>query len=166
MDDEFLALSFIFMLLGLTGIILFSSIFYNGSITPVMTPAGDGCYCVISSPEPGAAQGTSSILLALGVLFLPMGLMKGGLPTFRKPHQPGQPGIGVPGVAPLPPAPAIVFSLGFFVFGVVLLLVGIDVVLVPGYVVLHNFWYTLAGALLTAAGAISVAWGLGKPKGQ
>ena len=84
MDKEFLALSVVFMLLGLTGIVMFSSLFYNGSIFPVPTPSGDGCYCVISSPEPSAAQGTSSILIALGVMFFPMGLMKGGLPSFGR----------------------------------------------------------------------------------
>ncbi|MBI3840675.1 MAG: hypothetical protein HY297_01765, partial [Thaumarchaeota archaeon] len=72
MDNEFLALSGVFMILGIAGIVLF-----NGPLTP----AGDSCYCLIPSPEPAAAQGTSSILLALGVMFFPMGLMKGGLPT-------------------------------------------------------------------------------------
>jgi len=64
LDTEFLALSFAFILIGVTGIVLF-----NGP----MTPAGDSCYCIIPSPEPGAAQGTASIILAFGILFLPIG---------------------------------------------------------------------------------------------
>ena len=84
MDKEFLALSVVFMLLGVTGVVLFSSLFYNGSIFPVMTASGDSCHCVISSPEPSAAQGTSSIILMLGVMFFPMGLMKGGMPSFGR----------------------------------------------------------------------------------
>ncbi len=166
MDEEFLALSFVFILLGVAGIVLFSSLFSYGSITPVMTPSGDACYCLISSPEPGAAQGTSSILLAIGVLFLPMGLMKGGLPTFRRggPRPPAGPGApGTPAQAPVVLPPTI-FSGGFFVFGLILLLVGLDVVLIPGYLVFDNVWYTLAGALLAAAGAISAVWGLKKPR--
>ncbi len=166
MDEEFLALSVVFMLIGITGIILFSSLFSYGSFTPVMTPSGDACYCLISSPEPGAAQGTSSILLALGVLFLPMGLMKGGLPTFRRggarpPGVPGAPGVPMQAPMALPPT---IFSGGFFVLGLVLLLVGVDVLAIPGYLVLDNTWYTLAGALLAAAGVISAVWGLRKPK--
>jgi len=163
LDKEFLALSIVFMLLGLTGIVLFSSLFYNGSIFPVMTPSGDGCYCVISSPEPSAAQGTSSILVALGAMFFPMGLMKGGLPSFGR-------APGVPGPVKLPSGkvvtPIQIGSGRYFVFGLVVLLVGLDVVLVPGYLVYKNAYVELAGAMLTAAGAISMAWGLRKPKSQ
>ena len=161
MDKEFLALSIVFMLLGLTGIVLFSSITTRGSIFPVMTPAGDGCYCLISSPEPSAAQGTSSIFLALGFIFFPMGLMKGGLPTFRK----GPPG---PATVQLPSGrvvtPMTLVSGGYFAFGLVVLLVGVDAVLVPGYLVYKNWYIELAGAMLTAAGAISMAWGVRKPR--
>jgi len=160
MDKEFLALSIVFMLLGITGIALFSSLFYNGSIFPVMTPAGDSCYCLISSPEPGAAQGTSSILLALGVMFFPMGLMKGGLPSFRRMPVTRAP-IKLPSGRVV--SPIQIGSTGYFAFGLVILLIGVDAVLVPGYLVYHNSYVELAGALLTAAGAISVAWGLRKP---
>jgi len=59
LDSGFLALSIAFILIGVTGIVLF-----NGP----MTPAGDSCYCLIPSPGPGAAQGTSSIILAMGVV--------------------------------------------------------------------------------------------------
>ena len=159
MDKEFLALSIVFMLLGLTGIVLFSSLFYNGSIFPVMTPSGDGCYCMISSPEPSAAQGTSSILVALGAMFFPMGLMKGGLPSFGRPS-------GTPAPVKLPSGrvvtPIQIGSGRYFVFGLVVLLIGVDAVLVPGYLVYKNTYLELAGAMLTAAGAISMGWGLRK----
>ncbi len=162
MDKDFLALSVAFMILGLIGIVLFSSLFdprYH-SIFPV--PASpDSCYCIISSPEPEAAQGTSSILLALGVMFFPMGLMKGGLPSFRR-----IPGATAPVKLPSGRVvtPVAVLSGRFFAFGLVVLLVGVDAVLVPGYLVYGNIYFELAGALLSAAGALSMFWGLRKPK--
>jgi hypothetical protein len=163
LDKEFLALSVVFMLLGVTGVVLFSSLFYNGSIFPVMTASGDSCYCVISSPEPSAAQGTSSIILALGVMFFPMGLMKGGLPSFGR-------APGAPAPVKLPSgrvvSPIQIGSSRFFVFGLVVFLIGADAVLVPGYLVYKNVYIELAGAMLTAAGAISMAWGLRKPRSQ
>ena len=161
MDKEFLALSVVFMLLGLTGVVLFSSLFYNGSIFPVMTSSGDACYCVISSPEPSAAQGTSSIILALGVIFFPMGLMKGGLPTLRRMSAATGP-VTLPSGRVV--SPIQIGSGRYFAFGLLVLLVGADAVLVPGYLVYKNAYIELAGAMLTAAGAISLAWGLRKPK--
>jgi len=161
LDKEFLALSVVFMLLGLTGVVLFSSLFYNGSIFPVMTSSGDACYCVISSPEPSAAQGTSSIILALGVIFFPMGLMKGGLPTLRR--MPAATGpVTLPSGRVV--SPIQIGSGRYFAFGLLVLLIGADAVLVPGYLVYKNAYIELAGAMLTAAGAISLAWGLRKPK--
>lgn len=170
MDKEFLALSVVFMLLGVTGIVLFGSLFYNGSIFPVPECSGqvcanpsqaDSCFCLISSPEPGAAQGTSSIILALGVMFFPMGLMKGGLPSFRR----------VPsamGPVTLPSGrvvtPLKITSGLYFTFGLVLLLTGVDAVLVPGLLILRNPYFELSGALLAAAGGVSMLWGLRKPK--
>ena len=160
MDKEFLALSVAFMLLGITGVVMFSSIFYNGSIFPVMTKSGDACYCVISSPEPAAAQGTSSIILVLGVMFFPMGLMKGGLPTFGKAPAPAIPGkLPSGGVV----SPIQIGSSRYFAFGLAVLLIGVDAVLVPGYLVYKNAYIELAGAFLVAAGAISLAWGLRAP---
>ena len=161
MDKEFLALSIAFMLLGLTGVVLFSSLFYNGSIFPVMTSSGDACYCVISSPEPSAAQGTSSIILALGVMFFPMGLMKGGLPSFRRLPTATAP-VKLPSGRVV--TPIQIGSGRYFAFGLLVLLIGADAVLVPGYLVYKNAYIELAGAMLTAAGAISMAWGLRKPK--
>ena len=163
MDKEFLALSVVFMLLGITGIVMFGSLFYNGSIFPVMTSTGDSCYCIISSPEPSAAQGTSSIILAIGAMFFPMGLMKGGLPTFGK-----APGAGAPVTLPSGRvvSPIQIGSGRYFAFGLAVLLIGADLVLVPGYLVYKNVYVELAGAMLTAAGAISMVWGLRKPKPQ
>lgn len=160
MDKEFLALSIVFMLLGITGVVLFSSLFYNGSIFPVMTPSGDACHCIISSPEPSAAQGTSSIILALGVMFFPMGLMKGGLPSFRKAPAPAQ--VQLPSGRVV--SPLQIASGKYLALGLALLLIGIDAVFVPGYLVYKNMYVELAGAMLTAAGAIATTWGLRKPK--
>lgn len=162
MDKEFLALSVVFILLGITGIILFSSLFTQyRSIFPVMTPSGDSCYCVISSPEPGAAQGTSSIILALGVMFFPMGLMKGGLPSFRRVPS-ALPQVQLPSGRIVSPVQLV--SGRYFAFGLVVLLIGVDAVLVPGYLVYKNMYFELAGALLTAAGLVSMLWGARKPK--
>ena len=159
MDKEFLALSIVFMLLGVTGVVLFSSLFYNGSIFPVMTKSGDSCYCVISSPEPSAAQGTSSIILALGVMFYPMGLMKGGMPTFGRQPQSGP--LKLPSGRVV--SPIQMGSGRYFAFGLIVLLIGADALLAPGYLVYKNVYFELAGALLVAAGAIAMAWGLRKP---
>ena len=161
MDKEFLALSVVFMLLGVTGILLFGSLFTQyHSVFPVMTSSGDSCYCLVSSPEPGAAQGTSSIILVLGVMFFPMGLMKGGLPSFRKmPTAPTQ--VQLPSGRVV--TPMSVVSGRFFAFGLILLLLGVDAVLIPGYLVYKNIYVEVAGAMLTAAGAIAMAWGIRKP---
>ena len=162
MDKEFLALSVVFMILGVIGILLFGSLFSQyHSIFPVMTQSQDSCYCLISSPEPSAAQGTSSILLALGVMFFPMGLMKGGLPSFRRmPTAPTQ--VRLPSGRVL--TPVSLASGPYFAFGLILLLVGADAVFIPGYLVYKNVYVELAGILLSAAGALSMAWGLQKPK--
>jgi hypothetical protein len=162
LDKEFLALSVFFMILGVAGVLLFGSLFTQyHSIFPVMTPSGDSCYCVISSPEPGAAQGTSSIILALGVMFFPMGLMKGGLPSFRRvPVAPTQ--VKLPSGRVV--TPMSLMSGRYFAFGLILLLVGADAVLIPGYLVYKNTYIELAGALLSAAGAVAMAWGLRTPE--
>lgn len=151
MDSEFLALSVVFILIGVTGIALF-----NGP----MTPSGDSCYCLIPSPEPGAAQGTSSIILALGVLFFPMGLMKGGLPSLRR----------GPGALPKPTpggqvyTPVQLASGGLFVLGIVLVVVGVDLVLVPGYLVLGSTMVTAAGGVLALLGVLAMYFGSKRPK--
>ena len=149
MDSEFLALSVAFILIGVTGIVLF-----NGP----MNAAGDSCYCLIPSPEPGAAQGTSSIILAMGALFFPMGLMKGGLPTFRK-TGPAVVAKPVPGQA-LTPLP--ISSGSFFALGLVLLLIGIDAVLVPGYLVFKSTPLVAGGVVLAVLGVLAVYFGTKK----
>ena len=152
MDTEFLALSIVFILLGVTGIVLFSG---------PMTPAGDSCYCLIPSPEPGAAQGTSSIILALGVLFFPMGLMKGGLPSFgRGPGAAPKPVVpGAPVFTPVPLSSGRLFTLG-----ILLIVIGVDVLLVPGFLIFRSPPLTLAGAVLTLAGAVGLVAGWARPK--
>lgn len=152
MDSEFLALSMVFIILGAAGIVLFYG-------PPNAT--GDSCYCLIPSPDPGAAQGTSSILLAFGIMFFPMGLMKGGLPSFRKAPT-GSREVKLPSGRVI--SPITIGSGGFFVFGLIVLLVGVDAVLVPGFLLFKNVWYEVAGILLAAAGALSLVWGLRKPK--
>jgi hypothetical protein len=152
LDSEFVALSIVFMILGASGIVLF----YGPP-----TPAGDSCYCLIPSPDPGAAQGTSSILLVLGVMFFPMGLMKGGLPSLKRtPAGPRE--VKLPSGRVI--TPVGILSGNFFVFGLALVLVGVDAVLVPSVLVYKNSWFELSGVLLTAAGLISIVWGLRKPK--
>ena len=150
------------MALGITGVVLFSSLFDPRfhSIFPVMTPSGDACYCVISSPEPSAAQGTSSIILALGVMFFPMGLMKGGLPTFGRRPSPAQ--VQLPSGRVV--SPLQINSGRYVAFGLAVLLIGVDAVLLPGYLVYKSVYIELAGAMLTAAGAIALAWGIRKPR--
>ncbi|MDV3244743.1 MAG: hypothetical protein LYZ66_06190 [Nitrososphaerales archaeon] len=150
MDTEFLALSFVFILIGVTGIVLFSG---------PMTPSGDSCYCPIPSPEPGAAQGTSSIILALGVLFFPMGLMKGGLPSFRRvPAAPLAPQMAGRVYAPVP-----LSSGGLFAIGILLVILGIDAVLVPGYLVFKSTPITVGGAALALVGLLAIIFGSRKP---
>jgi hypothetical protein len=150
LDSEFLALSLVFILVGVTGIVLF-----NGP----MTPSGDSCYCLIPSPEPGAAQGTSSIILALGVLFFPMGLMKGGLPSFRKAAPAGtvKPTAGQV-YTPLP-----LSSGGLFAVGILLVLLGIDAVLVPGYLVFKSMPLIAGGVVMALVGLLAIYFGSKKP---
>lgn len=139
-------------MIGVAGIVLF-----NGTVPP----SGAPCNCIIPTPEPSAAQGTSSIFLVLGIIFFPMGLMKGGLPSFRR--------------APPTPAalkqsggkvvtPIQILSVNLFALGIILLIVGIDALLVPAYLIYRNFWFGLVGVLITAAGVIAVTWGLRKPE--
>jgi len=153
LDTEFLALSFVFILIGAAGIVLFYG---------PMNSTGDSCYCLIPSPEPGAAQGTSSIILAFGVLFLPMGLLKGGPPSFRKPPGAGQEKIVLPGGRVY--TPIALASGRLFGLGVVLVVAGVDVVLVPGYLVLKSIPVVGVGAAIIAVGAVSMYFGWRKPK--
>jgi hypothetical protein len=149
LDSEFLALSLVFILVGVTGIVLF-----NGP----MTPAGDSCYCLIPSPEPGAAQGTSSIILALGVLFFPMGLMKGGLPSIRRAGPAATKPVAGQVYTPVPMS-----SGGMFAVGLILVLIGIDAVLVPGYLVYKSMPLIAGGVVLAILGLLAIYFGAKKP---
>lgn len=148
MDSEFLALSLVFILIGAAGIILFYG---------PMNSTGDGCSCLISSPEPGAAQGTSSIILALGVLFLPMGLLKGGPPSFRRPPGAVQQKIVLPSGKVY--TPLSLASGRLFVLGIILVVLGVDAVVVPGYLVLKSAPVVGAGAVMVALGLLAMFFG-------
>lgn len=152
MDTEFLGLSFVFILIGLAGIVLFYG---------PMNAAGDSCYCLIPSPEPGAAQGTASIFLALGLMFFPMGLMKGGLPSFRRPAGPA---AGMPGPASKGVSPIEISSGRLLALGIALVILGVDFLLVPGYLVAASVAYEALGSAATALGVLVMYLGLRKPK--
>jgi len=152
LDSEFLALSLVFILIGAAGIILFYG---------PMNSTGDSCYCLIPSPEPGAAQGTSSIILALGVLFLPMGLLKGGPPSFRRPPGAVQQKIVLPSGKVY--TPISLASGRLFALGVILAVLGVDVVLVPGYLVLKSIPVVGVGVALLALGLLGMYFGWKKP---
>jgi hypothetical protein len=155
LDTEFLALSLVFILLGLTGIALF-----NGP----SIDNGASCACIIPSPEPGAAQGTSSIILVLGLLFLPMGVLKGGLPSLGR----GPTGTKAPQAVPAGPAytPIPMASGGLFALGVLLVVVAVDALVVPGYLVFNSYAITGAGGALTALGVLAMYFGFGRRKGS
>jgi len=153
LDSEFLALSLVFVLIGAAGIVLF-----NGP----MNATGDSCYCLIPSPEPGAAQGTSSIILALGILFFPMGLLKGGAPSFRRPQGAVRQQIVLPSGKTY--TPLSLASGRLFTLGVLLVVVGVDAVLVPGYLVLKSVPVVGLGAALTLLGLASMYFGWKRPK--
>lgn len=151
MDTEFFGLSLVFILVGAAGIVLFYG---------PMNAVGDSCYCLIPSPEPGAAQGTSSIILVLGLMFLPMGLMKGGLPSFRRGALP----VSAPQMAGAKVVtPAQIASGGLFALGIVLVLIGVDAVFVPGYLVFKSVQFEVVGAVVAILGALMTIRGLRKP---
>jgi hypothetical protein len=151
LDSEFIALSLVFILIGAAGIILFYG---------PMNATGDSCYCLIPSPEPGAAQGTSSIILALGILFLPMGLLKGGPPTIGK-QGPERPIVSPSGKVYTPLA---INSAKLFAFGIILVVIGVDVAVVPGYLVLRSVALVIGGAVIVALGLVCLYYGWKRPK--
>jgi hypothetical protein len=95
-------------------------------------------------------------------MFFPMGLMKGGLPSFRRMPTTAVAPVKLPSGRVV--SPIQIGSGRYFAFGLIVLLIGADAVLVPGYLVYKNLYIEFAGALLSAAGAIAMAWGLRKPK--
>ncbi len=89
-------------------------------------------------------QGTSGILLIFGVLFLPVGLLKGGPPSFRRKTSPQHAGKAF---TPVPFASPGTFSLG-------VLVVFLSVfVIVPAIFVLNNPPVALIGAVLAIVGS-------------
>jgi hypothetical protein len=140
MDSEYIILAFVLTLIGVAGIVLF-----NGP----KTPSGDSCYCLIPSPESSAMQGTAGILLIFGVMFVPIGILKGGLPGRRT-----TPPIGESVKSGRVYSPVWVRSGGQLVFGLVLVVVGIDMLAVPGYLVLNSVPIIGGGAVLAALGGL------------
>lgn len=161
MDSGFLTLSVVFILLGVSGIYLFTGTPIPIGCSPD-NPANacQSCQCPIPTPEPGAGAGTSSLFLMFGVIFFPMGLLKGGLPSFGKRTQPGQKVMG-PGGQMF--TPIQVASGGLFVLGLIVVLIGVDAVLVPGYLVLKSDPVTAVGALVAGMGALAMLIGWKRP---
>lgn len=140
MDSEYIILAVVLTLIGVSGIILF-----NGA----KTPAGDSCYCIIPSPESSAMQGTAGILLIFGVMFIPIGILKGGLPAKRT-----GPPVGETSGAGRTYSPDWLSSGGQLAFGVALIVIGLDAVAVPGYLVMDSIPVIGAGVALAVLGLI------------
>ena len=158
MDSEFLALALFFIIAGAAGVILF-----NGPLTSTK----DSCVCLIPSPEPGAAQGTSSILLVFGILFLPIGLLKGGPPSFGRRPAPGpQPRQSAPqsieasGAMVAAPTGIPMRSGRLYALGILLILVGVDAITIPGFLLFHNFLISGAGVALVVLGLFTFISGV------
>lgn len=144
MDSEYVILSVLLIVLGVTGIALFSG---------PKTPAGDSCFCIIPSPEAGAMQGTASILLIFGVMFIPIAILKGGAPSFRRAGlKTGEP-LPYPGkvFTPIPIASGRLFGLG-----ALLLFIGIDLVAVPSFFILDSRPFFVAGIILSIIGGLLI----------
>lgn len=140
MDYQYIILAFVLTLIGVSGIVLF-----NGA----KTPAGDSCYCLIPSPENNAMQGTAGILLIFGVMFIPIGILKGGLPG-RRTIAP----VGETVKSGRTYSPVWISSGGQLVFGIALIVLGVDALAVPGYLVLNSVPIIGTGVVLAALGAI------------
>jgi len=136
---------------------------FNGPLTP----AKDSCVCIIPTPEPGAAQGTSSILLAFGVLFLPIGLLKGGPPTFGRRAAPASQPTRSPeaGIAPATATAAAPMGIPMrsgrlYALGVALIVFGVVAVTIPGFLYFNNFLIGGAGAGVVALGFLALFFGV------
>ena len=140
MDSQYIILAFVLTLVGLSGIVLF-----NGP----KTPAGDSCICLIPSPENNAMQGTAGILLIFGVMFIPIGILKGGLPGRR-----AGPPVGETSGAGRTYSPEWLSSGAQLVVGIALVVIGGDAVAVPGYLLFKSAEIIGAGVVLAAVGAI------------
>jgi hypothetical protein len=144
LDWEYIILATVLTLIGVTGVILF-----NGA-----QPPGGECTCLIPSPENTAMQGTSGILLIFGVLFIPIGILKGGLPTRRE-----GPPLGRTVGSGRTYTPEWISSGTQLVLGIAIIILGADAVAVPGYVVLHNPSLIVGGAIVAALGLLLVMLG-------
>jgi len=156
LDSEFLTLAFFFLLIGGAGVYLF-----NGPLTP----AKDSCFCIIPTPEPVAAQGTSSILLAFGILFLPIGLLKGGPPTFGRRAAPAAQPTRSPEAGPAPATAAASMGIPMrsgrlYTLGVALIVFGVVAVTIPGFLYFNNFLIGGAGAGVVVLGFLVLFFGV------
>lgn len=140
LDSEYVVLAFVLTLVGVAGVVLF-----NGP----KTPAEDSCYCLIPSPEASAMQGTAGILLIFGVMFIPIGILKGGLPGRRI-----GPPVGETVGSGRTYSPIWISSGGQMVFGVALIVLGLDLLTVPGYLVFDSAPIVVSGEVLAWLGAI------------
>jgi len=146
LDSEFLTLAVVFLAIGVAGVVLF---------TGPLTPTKDSCYCLIPSPEPGAAQGTASILLILGVLFLPVGFLKGGAPSFRRRA------VATPQSQPrtLAVESLPVRSGRLYGTGIALIIIGVDVAVLPGLLLFKSLLIGGAGAGIAILGVLALYLG-------
>src|SRR6267143_6617177 len=140
LDSEYIILAIALTFVGVAGMVLF-----NGE----RTPAGDSCYCLIPSPEASAMQGTAGILLIFGVMFIPIGILKGGLPGRRI-----GPPVGETVGSGRTYSPIWISSGGQMVFGVALIVLGLDLLTVPGYLVFDSAPIVVSGEVLAWLGAI------------
>jgi hypothetical protein len=139
LDYQYIILAFVLTLIGVSGIVLF-----NGP-----KKGQDSCYCLIPSPEAGAMQGTAGILLIFGVMFIPIGILKGGLPGRR-----AGPPLGETVGSGRTYSPVWISSGGRLAFGVALIVLGVDAVAVPGYLVFDSSPIIGGGVVLAVLGAI------------
>jgi hypothetical protein len=139
LDSEYFILAFVLTLIGVSGIILF-----NGP-----KRGEDSCYCIIPSPESSAMQGTAGILLIFGVMFMPIAILKGGLPGRRT-----TPPLGETVGSGRTYSPEWLSSGGQTVFGIALAVIGIDVLAVPAILVLDSAPVLVGGEVLAALGAV------------
>jgi hypothetical protein len=145
LDSEYIILAFVLTLIGFSGILLF-----NGP----KTPAGDSCVCIIPSPENTAMQGTAGILLIFGVMFIPIGILKGGLPGRRV-----GPPVGETVKSGRTYNPVWISSGAQLTIGVALVVIGADAVAVPGYLVFSSIPIIGTGAVLALLGVLLVIRG-------
>ena len=150
MDSEYIILAFVLTLIGVTGVILF-----NGA-----APPGGECHCIIPSPENSAMQGTAGILLIFGVMFIPIGILKGGLPGRRQ-----GPPVGETSGSGRTFSPVWLSSGGQLVFGIALVVIGLDAVAVPGYLILKSIPIIGTGVVVAALGALLAIRGSRMRKG-